>query len=552
MSTEHSATQSANLAATDRWRGAFVCAAVALCAVVYSFRLTSFLHVKELALCVALCAMAATVILRGQLSWSGCAAFLPLWVFLGCALAFHGVIFPAQVRSDALVEVARWVLLLLVTAFAYDLLAHAAWRQRITDAISASSVLVAVLGLIQYAGLCPSLFPVFEDYTQRVYSVFGNQDLYGGYLAIGAPLLVHRFLLPASMNWLALGGLMAVIPGLLISGCRSAWIAAAVGVALSIPYRRVGLRRAAVLAGVAVGLSVVTVWATPAPTIHRVTRSFRSEDEGVWARLWFWDGAVRMWRDRPVLGVGLGNYAYWSPRYLGEALRASGGQTRLNRELHTDHPHSEPLQGLAEGGLIYVLCWFWMFSRLGRTRGPEWGGLAALIAFALFNGPLQSVAHALAGLLLAAMLLARRPGKLRHSRAATYTAPAASLAVAMFMMWAVVLPSYRLRAAEDAHLAGKPCLHLYERAVSHPWPNAEAHKEYAIALAEAERDVDAYREFESALEGLDTGDVYLAMAILAAKLGDGEAATQRARGCLQRWPSNKDAIELLQAMHEVE
>ena len=544
------ATERANFTKVDQWRGALICVTVLVTAAAYSFRFTSFLHVKDMALFGGACAVGATVIFRRRLPWTGSAAFVPLWALIACALLFRVLLFPAAVPADTLTSAARSALLLLFAGLSYDVLTQETWRERVSDALAGTAVLVAALGLIQYANLCPFFFPVFEGYAQRVYSVFGNQDLYGGYLALGAPILVHRFLSASRTRWLLLAGLAVVIPGLLVSGCRSAWLAAAVGVVVGLTYGGMNRRRVAVLAAVVVALSVATISVAPAPTTRRITDSLRDDDEGVWARLWFWDGAVRMWRDAPVLGVGLGNYAYWSPRYLGEALQTSSGTGRFSYEIRVDHPHSEPLQALAESGALGLLCWLWLFARLCRTRGPEWGGLAALIVFSLFNGPLECAAHALAGLLLAAALLAGKHGARSEARVPAYLLPAAVVVVGGFLLWAVVLPSHRFQAAEDAHLAGEPCLGLYERAVDHPWPNASGRMEYAIALAEAGFEAEAYREFERALKGLDTGDLYLALGLLAAKRGDNEAALQWTRACLYRWPSNLDAQQLIEALEE--
>jgi len=428
-------------------------------------------------------------------------------------------------------------------AGAYDLLGEDVWRKRILDALLCSTVLVAALGVLQYAGLLPGLFPTFEDYGQRVYSVFGNQDLYGGYLAIGIPLLVRRFLTRTRLDTVALLGIVVLLAGLLISGSRSAWLAVAVGVLIAIPYRHVTRLGTAMLGGVCMTIVVLTVWLAPAATSHRFAMTLGPEDHGGRLRLWFWDGTLRMVRDAPIAGQGLGNYGYWSPRYLGEALHAPGGHTHAHNELHTVRAHCEPLEILAEAGLIGSCCWLWMLVRLIRCRGPEWGGLAALLTFSLFNAAFHSAPHALAGLLLAGMLLAQRgtavgaeaPGE---SLDAAYGLAALTIMMSAFFMWAVLLPSYWLQAAEDRYLAGKPCLPQYERVVEHPWPNARAREEYGVALSEAGRLEEAYYQFERALDGRDTGSLYLALGALAQSLGDHRRARQWLDACFYRWPSS--------------
>src|SRR5204863_422971 len=141
------------------------------------------------------------------------------------SIAAHVVLGLAHVRSDALIELARMATLLLAGALAYDLLAHEFWRDRITDAIVASAVVVAALALLQYAGWASYLFPVFPTYTQAMYSVFGNQDLLGGYMAIAVPLALARFIHRPRVIWAA--ATLAMVVTLVVSGCRSAWLAAA-------------------------------------------------------------------------------------------------------------------------------------------------------------------------------------------------------------------------------------------------------------------------------------------------------------------------------------
>jgi len=532
--------------ATDRWRGALICLVVVLCPVAYSFRLTSFLHAKEAVLCLGLCAVAAVVVVRGRLSVAGCTAFLPLWVFLGLAAVLHLGVFPARVPAAVIAEIARYGALLIAAAFAYDLLREGPWRDRIVNALVASTVVVALLGLLQYAGLVPFLFPRIEAYGQRVYSVFGNQDLYGGYLAIGMPLLVRRFLTRGRLHGVTLLGIAVLLAGLLISGSRAAWLATAVGVLVAMPRERVSRTGLVMLASACLGIVVLTVLVAPDATAHRLVRTFGPEDAGGRLRLWFWDGTLRMVGDAPVAGKGLGNYAYWSPQYLGDALHAPGGHAHAHNDVHTIHAHSDPLEVLAETGMLGALCWLWMLVRVLRRRGPEWGGLAALTVFALFNATLSSAPHALAGLLLAGMLLARHDARpTADNRVAAYGLAAASVALSGFFFGAVLLPSYRLQAAQDRHVAGRPCLAQYERVVGHPWPNARAREQYGVALAEAGRFDAARRQLERALDGRDTGSVYLALALVAQRQGDRAAARRWLDATLHRWPSNATLWEQL-------
>ncbi len=596
-------------ASADAWRGAVLCLSLVICASAYSFRFTSFLHVKEGVLCVSVILIALLATASRNAGRGGFTAFLPLWVFVAVALA--GV-FAVQARSpsEAITKAASWQLLLLGATLVFDLLSREEWRMRVIGSIGVSAALVAALGLVQYTGLCPVLFPVFAQYTQRVYSVFGNQDLYGGYLALGVPILIHGtvcqqfvsvrqtvattncVLRRQGLNYPALLGLAVVIPGIMISGSRTAWLAACLGAAAVLSAKpsgpsegemmRYGVsRHVPAVAGLVALVMAITLWMTPEATLHRVITAFKIEDRGVQTRLWMWHGTLDMILDAPILGVGLNNYGYWSPRYLGVSVQGPGGNQHILGEFHADQPHSEPLRLLAETGLAGIACWFWMGARVvrailsetgrGPSQGPALGALLALIAFALFNGPFDSPPHAFAGLLLVGILLQVKVGtvtsfmnqrpprpdttrsywkSLAHKRG--YCPYFYALALSAFLIAAVHIPSYLLRAAEDAHLGPQADISRYAHAVNYPWPNALAHKEYGFALAEAGLDDEANRELVAALRGLDTGDIYLALAILSAKRGDREETYRWAAECLTRWPGNPEAKGLIEAQSRVD
>ena len=588
----------------DDWRGRVLCLTVVLCPALYSFHFTSFLHAKEIVFAISVIVMALLAALSRRITLRGFAAFLPLWIFIGVALA-GAFAAQAKVPSDILTRAAYWGLLLLGVATVFDLMSDDKWQTRVISAISVSAALVAALGLIQYAGLAPFLFPVFAHYTQRVYSVFGNQDLYGGYLALGVPLLINRvwglgFRVSGSLvrvrNWAALLGFAAVVPGIMISGSRSAWLAAFVGTAVSVFGSRIsGLPQDPKpetrypIPALVVLLMAVTAWLVPSATVNRVLTTFGAEDRGVHARLWMWEGTLSMIRDAPILGVGLNNYAYWCPRYLGEPVLGPRRNAQVENEFYADQPHSEPLRVLAETGLIGAVCWLWMVARMIRvsgfgfrvsgfakrslaardpkpeTRNPVLGALLAFVVFALFNAPFDSVAHTFVGLLLASMLLGRTRkqspslessepvagfvqdrGRCVRRLSVPIAVPLLAVLVGGFLLLTVHVPSYLLRAAEDAHLGPQADISLYPRVVDYPWPNARAHKEYGIALAEAGQDEEARQELLKALKGLDTGDIYLALALLASEAGDRRATLRWATECLFRWPGNPDALRLIE------
>lgn len=540
----------------ERARVWCLCVTIVLCAVAYSFQLTSFLHAKEAVLSAGTVVLALLALARGGISYYGVGAFLPLWGML----LFSVVLGTARVAPREVEEALRIGTLLLAAALSFDMLAYPSPRVRVIRALILSGGVVAALGLAQYVNLLPTFFPWFAGYDQRMYSVFGNQDLFGGYLAIAFALLLTELderdedrrgigLWPL---WFV--GILTVLflTGLLLSGSRSAWLAAFAGGVAAFPWKQISGSRA--LRFLALAVTVIVVVATPLwPHLdERVAHTFSNEDVGGRARLWFWDGAARMIRDFPVLGVGLGNFAYWSPRYLGEALNAPGGEMHYHNELVTTEAHSEFLHYLAETGAAGAVFGLWMLARLAGKRGAAWGGLAALLVFSLFNAAWHSAPHALAGLLLAGTLLHPKQWDWRKQEAGRPVNGVVffllSILFAAGAVWCTLFPSYLQCRAEAVHCAGGDPLPLYERVFAHRWPNAECREEYGMALLDRDRPADAYVQLQLALEGIDTGRVYLLLGYAAERLGHMEDARAWFARCLARWPSNHEAWSHLMAL----
>lgn len=528
--------------------GWVLCACIVAAATAYSFRLISFLHVKEAILSGGLILMTLGAIRRKTSVVQGMHWFLPLW--LGWVAAVICGVFTAQVPAHVIEDAVRAATLLLIAAYAWEFCRDSDWRRRIRTAMVVSAAVVAALALAQYLNLLPALFPEFPHYDQRLYSVFGNQDLLGGYMAISIPLLFTAVIRGKSVRWDAAAALALLTAVLVLSASRSAWLAAAVGIAVGVPWGAAAFRRVAAwgIALMAVVL-IVSVFTWP-QTSQRLARTFSGDDVGGRARLWFWDGTIRMLRDHPWCGVGLGNYSYWSPRYLGEALAAPGGKQHYHNEILTEHAHSEPLEYLAETGIAGGTFFLWMFYRTARRRGAAWGGLAASLVFCLFNAGFHSAPHALVTLLLASMLFSHSERKERTNLTNAdpyWLKPAlAGFAVALVatLCWAVLIPSYQLRLAEDIHLSGKNPVPYYEKVLAHRWPNAEAREEYGMALLDAGRADEAYTQLQKAQKGLDTGRLYLLLAVAAEQLGDFHAVRTWAEQCLIRWPDNSAARQL--------
>lgn len=526
--------------------GAFLAVAIVAGALVYSFRLSSFLHAKEFAIALALALIAIAALAENRSPWRGARIFAPLWVLLAYTTVVHVGLGMAHVPAYTLEAAARYAALLLLAGYGYSLLNDGPGpRRALSTCIIVSAAAVAALGLLQYAGLSGPLFPIFEDYTQRAYSVFGNQDLFGGYVALGIPIAVAAFFNETPRPRWMLAVMALLVAALLISGSRSAWLAALIGTLVALPYRRISLRTALWFAGVVFATTVAVSVLSPGPTLNRIAASFSSADVGLQARLWFWDASLRMLRDAPVVGVGPGNFAYWSPSYQGEALHAPTGHAHYHNSLHTLHAHSDPLELATETGLIGLALAAWMLWNMRKGRGAEWGGLAAFFTFGLFNTTLHSAPHLLIALLLTGALLshldsdsrngAEDPPK-RNRFALVAAIPVAILLLGCTLLMTIV-PSHRLSAARKAYDEGSGKTEaLYAGTVGYLWPQYEAAEDWAIALLEAERFDELGPILDHARVGRDTWTIHYLSGQALEHVGNHDDAIEEYRACLHRWP----------------
>ncbi len=536
-------------------------ATVILCTAVYSFRFASFTHPKELIVGIGLLVAGAVFAThRGRLR-DGVWPYAPLWLLLLWSAVVHGALGAAAVPIETVAGLVKLSTLLLFGALAFEAQRSARGRQGILLSILGSALVVAVMALCQYVDLLPRMFPRFPGYDQRIYSTFGNQDLLGGYMAMGLPLAIHFFVASRSRVRVGLALLVAIVllVVLLLSGSRSAWLAATVAAAVYAVFgygSRVSPRKCVLLVAGLGAVAIVVCAAAPDATVGRIEGTFRDGDVGAQTRLWIWDATARMAVEHPIAGVGLGNYPYWSPHCAGTSLNAPGGEARYSNEIPILHAHSDPLELLAEMGALGILLGIWMLARLLRLRGPEWGGIGALLVFSLFNGVYHSPPHALAGILLAGNLLAgsREPSNAGRRIESDFPllpwfVPIAATGTIVFNTLAVAWPSLDLAALPSTvDVSSESSSEKYERALARPWPSPIADVQWSMSLLAEGKAEEARPFLIRAKKRLDTGRLHYLLGYLAKLEGDTREAEAAYQAAVWRWPRNVDAwIGLMKA-----
>jgi putative inorganic carbon (HCO3(-)) transporter len=304
---------------------------------------------------------------------------------------------------------------------------HLGW---IIAAIMASGSAQALLGMLQFlTGRGPEGFVLFGRFM-RAYGSFEQPNPYGGYLGLTLPVMVALILVSRS-RLARLGAVVSallVIPALAMSWSRGAWLGSASAMlVMGMVYcwcvargshrsrstpgsagmvggedgaaRPGGGMKPIVLAGAVVLLLAVALflggsWALPSVLTQRVAGlsdyftmvdvSSSEVTEANYAlieRLAHWQAAIRMWADRPWLGVGIGNYAVVYPAYSLPHWPDPLG-----------HAHNYYLNMGAESGLAGLACYIVflasaLWQALEATRDTT--GLDRAVAL----GTLGSIVH---------------------------------------------------------------------------------------------------------------------------------------------------------------
>ncbi len=287
------------------------------------------------------------------------------------------------------------------------------------SALAFAVVIGSALALVQAYGFRTDFFSV----NRAPGGTLGNRNFVAHMAAFGLPLVIHASLRAWRTAGYLIGGLGVplVLATLVLTRSRAGWLAfaavmviMAAGMLLSRPLRRHGPtwgRLAGIVLLMAAGLAAALLlpnslrWRSDNPYMESVTGIANYQEGSGRGRLVQYERSMRMAVDRPLLGVGPGNWSAVYPAYAAPGdpslSRANPGRTA------NPWPSSDWVAFIAERGFpaAALLAFAWiglMASALRRLVGArdEEEGLAALALLATL------VATLVAGLFDAVLLLA--------------------------------------------------------------------------------------------------------------------------------------------------
>ncbi|MDD5556507.1 MAG: O-antigen ligase family protein [bacterium] len=349
----------------------------------------SLTSARNIALIFCAAWLAAAVLaprrLRGARPFLPPVALFVGWSALSAALSPFG---PPRERWSAVLEALLYAVFFCA---ALDLLAERPSRRRaVIRLLFPVAAGVAVVNLSRHYAR-GTWFIMDQDYP-----MWDGKNAFGLFMAMS--LAAASSLAPAARGARRAvpfaAGLAALALGVLYSYSRGAWLglAAAIGVLFS---RMRPWKCAAILAAAALTLALL-------PTRRMAQRFFATggeRDRNLARRMAVWDGALRMMRDRPLLGVGPGEFRTACDRYLGEPPPGTPvGRRGRPIVRYREHAHNLFLQVGAETGLPGLGALLWGTAavavaargRFRRARGAAEtalaaGLLAALAAFLAFS-----------------------------------------------------------------------------------------------------------------------------------------------------------------------
>jgi O-antigen ligase len=228
---------------------------------------------------------------------------------------------------------------------------QAVWR--IVDFLILAGVLVAVIGLVQYAFNFNII--TAEEGVRRLRSVYGSPNNVGLFLGRVFPIGLALLLLGHGRRRALYGlALIPIAAAILLSQSRGAIF---IGVPLSI--LAIGVLAGGRWLWASLGVIVVgAIAAIPLLNSPRVQALFSGSGTSFF-RLALWKSSIEMIRDRPLFGVGPDNFLY---AYRGRYLLPEAWQ-----ESSLSHPHNVLLDFSARLGLFGLGVFIWIQAAFWST-----------------------------------------------------------------------------------------------------------------------------------------------------------------------------------------
>lgn len=293
------------------------------------------------------------------------------WLGVSTAFSIQPLtsLFGYYTRSEGLLTYVLYAALFFLTVQLVD---SGSRVRALAKAVFWSGAVVSAYGVAQYLGL-DWVRDVPEFLIGRAYSTLGNPMILGGYLIFVLPVSAALALTERRSGWRVAywaGALLSAV-ALMATFSRSAWIGAAVAVALLVGYvvyQRVGIERRIDMpfAGVALatlGLAALRSMGSADGVTNlsaRLGELLDFEAGSGFSRVGLWSAAAQATMDRPLAGFGPDTFRLFSTGYLAPEYARAGDYLAI-----PDNAHSYPFQLISTAGVPGLLLFAGLVGAVG-------------------------------------------------------------------------------------------------------------------------------------------------------------------------------------------
>jgi len=507
---------------------------------------------------------------------------LPWVVYPAAFLGIAGLLSLVNAVNDRVVIQSLAVFLYFVLF--YLIVANAVRDTRdvtvILYALLVSAFFASLYGLLQYLGVMPGAHGGHG--LNEIISTMGNRNYLGGFLAylmFPAVILIVRLrtvlLRVLAILLIAFNFGMAMLVNQ--TGIRVALIVAAVGFTIGWAiFRPVApLRRnRGWLIALLVVLAITFIFEAPSGPLNSVVGLSATKGSSFIGRLWAQNaGKVRAWdwwvgyemfKDHPLLGVGLGNYKLNFLPYKAKFLSSPQGKNYNFYIERAAQAHNEYVQAAAELGILGILG---VIGLIGMIAYSLWNGLArnpdesdrfdlllitagaiTFFVHALVSFPAHLPASSLALVTILGIAASRAYGPGAQSTITLKRWPlqiAATVGIAFCLFVSVI--AIRDYAADFLFQAGIRQLQLgeanlaaetFNRSISLDFCPRQTYFYLAMAKLQQGRSKEALAALQKCRTRFVTVPVYLNIANIAVNLGDTKTAKENLDFLISTHPSS--------------
>lgn len=326
-----------------------------------------------LVVCVILLLWAVGSVQQGALKFFWSPLYIPLALFLVFGLVQYGarLSFDISETRQALVLLATDLALFFVTIQLFARARRETWRRfGLTVLLLAGSL--GLFAILQFAAGEQKIYGQFDTGGSGFFGPYVDPDHFAGLMEMLLPVAILYLAEPTGKPKVAVLAPLSLVAALavaalLLSGSRGGLLALLAEIVIALALVGRGGRRiakrglGAAIAAVVLAATLLFFWVDPGWVWKRLALVADVGGGPAWAELADFRktmvlDSLRMWRDHPLLGVGLGDFGTAYPRYQS-----------FPSDLWIDYVHDDYVQAIAETGAVgavLILAALALFSRL--------------------------------------------------------------------------------------------------------------------------------------------------------------------------------------------